>query len=103
MDKETFIKHINKIRNCDAALLDNAIQKGVYKARHDRVDPRNLLRLSAACLVTATLCVALNLAPIKAATQKFLSSNGLITPESAEVFADYVNGFTNSIIKHLGG
>lgn len=71
-------------------MLDIAVNKGLCKAKSDRLDLKKLFALTAACALTAALCFAVNLKPFNAAGDGYLKHRTLMIQGSAETFDSYI-------------
>ena len=103
MTNDSFLRHINKNRDCNNALLDNAVSKGLSRAKSERLDSRKLLQLAAACVFTVALCFAVNLKPFESLTEKYRQNWIETMPGTAEALDGYINAIANSLEKYLGG
>lgn len=102
MNKNLFFQYVDNTRDCDTALLNIAVQKGLYRAKNDKPDIKKLFCLAAAYAVTAALCVSLNTAPFKTASESYLLGRSNTIQGSAEALDNYAKDISNSIIKYLG-
>jgi hypothetical protein len=102
-NRESFVQYVERTRDCGAGLIDIAVQKGIHRAKSDRLDPRKLYRLAVACAVTAVLCLAVNLTPVKAAAEGLLRANSLVTHSGAVALQGRLNDAANTMHKYLGG
>ena len=107
MNEKEFGRYIEKTRDCDPALLDIAVLKGVRRGRNERLDYRKFLHLAAACVVTAMLCVMLTSQPVGIALGNALGGltheSALITQSGSEALHKHLTDFTNGLIILLGG
>ena len=103
MKTDEFITFVERTRDCDAALLDIAVKKGIARAKSDRIDLRMIFRLSAACAITAALCIAFNSGLFTAAASGYLNESSFITQSGSETLHGYFNDFFDTAKEYLGG
>ena len=103
MDRGNFAESIERMCDCDAKLIDIAVQKGIRRAKNDKFAPDKLFRLATLCAATAALCFAMSATPAKAAASRFLLNGGVMTQENADAFYEYSHDLANTIIEYLGG
>jgi len=103
MNRDLFLRHIEETRDCDEGSLDTAVKKGLYKAKNDRIDPKKMLRLAAACVITFTLCLTLNTEPFKIAAGEYNKQIKETMRGSSQVLAGYIDDLTGRILNLLGG
>ena len=100
---ELFLKYIEGSRDCDAALLNAAVKKGMLRAKDDTFDYRKLVGLAAACVATVFLCFAANTEPVKSAASDFIHDGSSMTELGSVTLFEYLNDMVNSIKDYLGG
>ena len=97
MNEKEFRRYIGETRDCDPALLDFAVRKGLNKGKDERPDYRKLLLLAAACAVSAMLCVMLTSQSVGTALRSLVLDSELMTQSGSEALhkhlIDYLNGF----------
>ena len=103
MNSDEFLRNIENSRDCDQSRLDTAVSKGLRRAKSDRVDPRKLLALAAACVVSFTLCITVNLKPFEAAMESYYQSRQKMMPGASEALDGYINNIADTLYKYLGG
>ena len=103
MNEKEFKRYIEKTRDCDPALLDLAVRKGLYRGKNERLDYRKFLHLAAACVVTAILCLMLTSESIGIALRGLTYENSLITQSGSEALHKHLTDFTNNLSLLLGG
>jgi len=103
MNKDSFLLHVEKTRDCGQSRLDSAVMKGINRAKSDRIDPQKILGLAAACVITFTMCLTLNTKPFKTAVDEYYKYMNESMQESSQVLAGYIDDITETIIKYLGG
>jgi len=103
MDKEQFIKYIENDRDCSIDSLDIAINKGLRKAKNDRIDNKKLFLLAAACLFTLIICFSINLGLFNTDAVNYYQYWHKALPGTAEILDLYQNDITTKIMIFLGG
>ena len=103
MNEKEFRKYIEKTRDCDTALLDIAVRKGLRRGKDERLDYRKFLHLMAACVITAMLSVMLTSQPVGIALEGLTRESGLISQSGSEVLHKHLTDLRNSLIILLGG
>ena len=97
MNKDLFLQHIEKSRDCEQNLLDMAVKRGICRARDDRFDSKKLLKIAAACILAFTFCITVSLEPFKAAADGYYKSWNEAMPGCSEILAGYVNDLAGTI------
>ena len=103
MNNETFLRFIEKDRDCEPDRLDMAVNKGLHKIKNNRFCSKKVLKLAAACVFTFVMCITLNLMPVKTAVENYYQTWHKNMPNSAEILNDFIIDITANIYKHLGG
>ena len=103
MNEKEFRRYIEKTRDCDPALLDIAVRKGLRRGKDEQLDYRKFLHLAAACVVTAMLCVMLTSQTVGIALGGLTHESGLISQSGSEVLHKHLTDFMNSFIILFGG
>jgi len=103
MNKESFLLYVEETRDCGQSSLDSAVKKGINRAKNDRIDPKKILGLAAACVITFTMCLTLNTKPFKTAVDEYNKHMNESMRESSRVLAGYIDDITETINKYLGG
>jgi len=102
MDNNTFLRFIANSRDCEHFRLDDAIKKGINRARNDRFDSKKILRLAAACVFTFVMCVTINLRQFKVAAEEYYLNRYRAMPGSAEVLDGYMNSIVTNFKRFIG-
>jgi len=92
MNKDVFLKCIENSRDCDQDQLDNAVNKGLRRAKNDRVDAKKIFMLAAASVFTFALCITINFLPLSAAVERYYQNWQKTMPGSSEVLNGYIKG-----------
>ncbi|MCL2809086.1 MAG: hypothetical protein FWD24_03340 [Treponema sp.] len=103
MNKDLFLRQVEINCECEQEKLDIAVNRGLHRAKNERLDPKKLIILAAACIVTLFMCVIVNLNPFEAAVESYYKNLNKAMPGTAEVLIGYLNDITENIVKHLGG
>ena len=103
MNKDSFMQYIENTRNCDTALLDTAVKKGLSRAKSDRLDTGKIIKLAAACVFTMAMCFAVNLNPFEPLTERYYRNWQHTMPGTAEALEGYINDIANNLKRYLGG
>ena len=103
MNRDSFLRHIENSRDCEQDRLNMAVNRGLRRARSDRFDTKKLLKLAAACVFTFTMCLTVNLQPLKTAVNEYYRNWNKIPPGSAEVLDGYIKDIADNVMKYLGG
>ena len=102
MNKETFLEFIANSRDCEQLLLDTAINRGLNKAKNDKLDFKKIFMLAAACVFTFVMCISINLTPFKAGVEAYYQNRNNAMPGSAEVLDGYVNDIVSYFKRFIG-
>ena len=103
MNDDAFLRHIESSRDCDQALLDNAVNKGLSRAKSERLDSGKLLRLAVACVFTLVICFTITLNPFESLTERYYQNWHKSMPGTAEALDGYINSIAHVFDKYLGG
>jgi len=103
MNKDSFFQHIEEARDCEQNRLDMAVNKGLLRAKNDRVDPKKLFILAAASVFTFAMCFIVNMEPFRMAVEEYYRNWNETFPGSSQALAGYMNDIADNVIKHLGG
>ena len=103
MNKELFLQFVENNCNCKQDRLDIAINKGLQKAKNDRVDTRKILMLAFAFVLTFSMCFTVSIRPVKTAVEGYYLNWNKSMSGNIEIFDSYLVNITNNIVKHLGG
>ena len=103
MKNELFKKYVENTRDCDTALLDNAVKKGLNQAKSNALDYKKLFNLAAASAATAVLCYVLNMEPVRSAVTGFMQNSNPMTESGSEALHGYLMNFAYTITNYLGG
>ena len=103
MNKDLFLKHIENSRDCDQDRLDAAVNKGLRRAKNDRVDTKKLFMLAAASIFTFTICITINIMPFSTVFERYYRNRQKIMPGSSEMLNGYIKDITVNLEKYLGG
>jgi hypothetical protein len=103
MNKNEFLRRIESSRDCEQGRLDEAVKKGLARAKSERFDSRKLLMLAAASVFTLIMCFTVNLRPVKAAADEYYRNWNTIPPGSVEVLDGYLRELAVDVKRYLGG
>ena len=103
MNEESFLKHVESSRDCDIALLDNTINKGLSRAKSGRLDTGKLLKLAAACVFTLALCIAVIQKPFELLAERYYRNWQNSMPGTAGALDGYINDMAVYLEKYFGG
>lgn len=103
MIRNQFKRYIESARDCDAALLDIAVNKGLLRAESEAPDFKKFINLAAMCVATTALCIAINLEPVRIGATDFLLTNSMVTQSGSEALHSYFSGITSAMTTYLGG
>jgi chloramphenicol 3-O-phosphotransferase len=103
MKKDLFQAYVENTRDCDAPLLDIAVNKGLRKAKSERIDYRKVFSFAAACAATAALCFTINTAPVREAALKMVYYHNPMSQEASEILYGYFIDISNIVSQYLGG
>jgi hypothetical protein len=103
MNKESFLRHIEKHRDCGTAALDNAVNMGLRRAKNDRLDSGKLIRLAAACVFTLAVCFIVSVYPLESLADEYYRNWHAVRPGGAETLDGYINGLAEFFKIYAGG
>ena len=103
MNKDSFLRYVENDRDCDKDRLDEAVKRGLARARSERFDTKKLLTLAAASVFTLVMCFTVNLRPLKMAVDEYYRNGDTIPPTSVEVLDGYIKELADNVIRYLGG
>jgi hypothetical protein len=103
MNRDSFLRYVENNRDCEQDRLDEAVKKGLTRAKSDRLDTRKLLMLAAASVFTLVMCFTVNLRPIKMAVDEYYRGWDTIPPGSVEVLEGYIKELADNVKQYLGG
>jgi hypothetical protein len=102
VNKNSFLKHIENTRDCGMDALDQAVKKGMNRAKNDRLDPGKLFKLAAACVFTLAMCFTVNLRPFDSLAETYFRNWNNMMPGAAYVLDGFMD-IADSFYKYLGG
>ena len=94
---ETFVE---SVRDCDESQLEAAVQRGIRKAKNDRIDLRKVLSLAASFLATAALLIFTYKSPSQLA-DRYALNTAFIYQQASEIIYVNMNAFFNTIFDLL--
>ena len=103
MNKNSFMRYVENNRDCDKGRLDEAVKKGLARAKSERFDSGKLLMLAAASVFTLVICFTVNLRPLKMAVDEYYRNWDTIPPGSVEVLDGYIKELAVNVKRYLGG
>jgi len=103
MNKDLFLKRIENSRDCDQERLDFAVNRGLRRAKNDRIDTKKIFILAAASIFTFAICITINLMPISTAVERYYRNREKTMPGSSEMLNNYIKDITVNLEKYLGG
>jgi len=103
MNKELFLQLIENNCGYKQDHLDIAINKGLQKARNDRIDARKILMLTFAFVLTFSMCFIVNTRPLKMAIEDYYLNWNKTKASNIEILDSYLVEKISNIEKHLGG
>ena len=103
MNKDSFLRYIENDRDCEQNRLNGAVNKGLARAKGERLDSRKLLTLAAASVFTLVMCFTVNLRPVKMAVDEYHRNWDKIPPGSVEVFNGYIKELAINVKQYFGG
>ena len=102
-NKGSFFSYVENNRDCEETRLDDAICKGLRKAKNERTDFSKVLMLAAACVFTLAVCFSVNLRPIRSAADEYYQSRCAMMQGSSEVLDGYIKNIADTVVFYLGG
>ena len=103
MNNKLFLQYIENNCGCEQDRLDIAVNKGLQRAKNDRVDSKSFIKLAVALLLTFVMCISINTEPFRTAVEKYYQSWHINMPGSSEILDGYMNEIAGNIKKHLQG
>jgi len=103
MNKDSFIQYVENDRDCDIDRLNEAVNKGLARAKSEKLDSRKLLMLAAASVLTLVMCFTVNLRPLKMAVDEYYRNWDKIPPGNVEILNGYINELVVNVKRYLGG
>jgi hypothetical protein len=103
MNNDLFLKCIENNRDCNQNQLDAAVNRGLRRAKSDRIDTKKIFMLAAASVFTFAICITINLMPFSTVVEKYYQNRQKIMPGSSEVLIGYIKDITVNLEKYLGG
>jgi len=103
MNKELFLQLIENNCDCKQDCLDIAINRGLQKAKNDRVDTKKILTLAVAFILTFSMCFIVSIRPVKTAVEGYYLNWNKSMSGNIEILDSYLVKITSNIEKHLGG
>ena len=100
MKEGLLIKYIKSNRDCDAALLDAAVKKGLRRALDGRLDTKKIICLARACVIAAVLCAIINTEPVSSAAPGFLINSSSMAQENSEALQGHIINAKNKLIQY---
>ena len=103
MNERSFNQYVENNRDCEEDRLDGAVNKGLTRAKSDRLDSRKLLMFAAASVFTVIMCFTVNLRPVKMAVDEYHRNWDKIPPGSVEVLDGYIKELAVNVKRYFGG
>jgi hypothetical protein len=103
MNKDSFLQYIGNDRDCEQDRLDIAVNRGLYRAKNDRLDTKKLFMLVAACVFTFVMCTTVNLKPLKTTVEGYYLSWNKTMSGNTEILDGYMSNIVSILQKNLGG
>jgi len=103
MNNDSFLRHIENNRDCNKAALDEAVSKGLFRARNDRLDSRKLIMLGAVCAFVLAMCFTVNLNLFETLAENYCRNWHYMMPGTAEALDGYIKDIAINAQKYLGG
>jgi len=103
MNKDSFLRYIENDRDCEQDRLDTAVNRGLHRAKNDRLDSKKMFMLAAACVFTFAMCITVNLKPLKMAVEGYYLNWNKTMSGSMEILDGYINDIAGNLKKNLGG
>jgi len=103
MNDDSFLRHIENTRDCKMAALDEAVSKGIFRAKSDRLDSRKLIMLGAACVFVLAMCFTVNLNLFETLAEKYYRNWNYMMPGAAEALDGYIKDIAINAQKYFGG
>jgi len=103
MNKELFLQLVDNNCDCKQESLDIAINRGLQRAKNDRVDAKKILSLTVAFVLTISLCFTVNLKPLKMVMEDYYLNWNKSMSDKIKILDGYIVNIASNIEKHLGG
>jgi hypothetical protein len=103
MNKDLFLKYIENYRDCNQDQLDIAVNRGLRRAKYERIDTKKIFMLAAACVFTFVICITINLMPVSTIVERYYQDRQKIMPGSSEILSGYIKDINVNLEKYLGG
>ena len=102
MNKDVFLRFIANSCDCEQLKLDTAINRGLYRAKNDKLDYKKFFILAAACVFTFVMCISVIRNPLEEASEMYYRNRHNIMPGSAEVLDGYINDIASNFKRFIG-
>jgi len=102
-DDSSFLRYIENTRDCKIAALDDAVSKGIFRAKSDRLDSRKLITLAVACVFVLAMCFTVNMNLFETLAERYYRAWHYTMPGTAEALDYYVKDITINAQKYFGG
>lgn len=103
MNSDSFLQYVENDRDCDQDRLDIAINRGLYRAKNDRIDLKKMLMLAAACAFTFAMFITVNLKPLKTAVEDYYLNWNKTMLDNTVILDGYISDIAVILKKNLGG
>ena len=87
----------------DEMALDDAISRGLNRAKRERFDPRQLIKLAAGFLITLAVCASLIMSPLHTVATQLLISHIPISETMGSLIDTYLPTLPQQLTQLLGG
>ena len=102
MNKDAFLRFITNSRDCGQLQLDTAINRGLYRAKNDMLDPKKIYILAFACVFAFVMCISVILNPFEEVLEMYYQNRHKAMPGSAEVLDGYINDIASNFKIFIG-
>ena len=103
MNKDLFLRCIENSRDCDQSQLNLAVNRGLRRAKNDRLDAKKLCMLAAAGIFTFAICITINIMPFSTVVEGYYRNRQKTMLRSWEILNDYIKDIAVNLEKYLGG
>ena len=103
MNKESFFRYIENTRDCKTAILDDAVTKGIFKAKRDVLDMRKMIMFGAACLFVLAMCFTVNMDIFQTLTERYFRNWHYTMPGASDALNNYIENMIINAEKNFGG
>jgi hypothetical protein len=103
MNRNTFLQYVENSRDCEQDRLDIAVNRGINRAKNDRINSKKLLALAAACVFTFAMCTTVNLKPLKTAVEGYYLNWNKTMLDNTVILDGYMSNIASIVKKNLGG